>query len=153
MFNIHFVCACKCVIYIYIYKIWNSYFILCINWINILSRIKKEKLTDPEGFVGGQQRNGGVQEFKLKRSESLTSVNSSYFFNKSNNSDKSSMNNGGDNHLKKVPDLEQFYLRLCCNCSDRLEKKYKTLKDKNIKSKFSAYYEVYIDLRLFYGFD
>jgi hypothetical protein len=112
---------------------------------------KKEQLTDPEGFVGGQQRNGGVQEFKLKRSESLTSVNSSYFFNKSNNSDKSSINNG-DNHLKKVPDLEQFYLRLCCNCSDRLEKKYKTLKDKSIKSKFSAYYEVFRFEAFFYGY-
>lgn len=111
-----------------------------------------EQLTDPDTFVkahslltnGGLTNGAASGEFKLRRSDSITSANS-YFFKSTSSSDPSlsgSSSAAKKNASKHNHDLDQIYLRLCLNCSDLLEKKYKRLKDKLIKSKFTDYYNV-----------
>lgn len=105
----------------------------------------KGQLTDPHAFVKANSVYGaaglvnGSAEFKLKRSDSVTSVNSYFFKASSNDSGKK------PNETPSQSDLEQIYLRLCLNCSAVLEKKYKTLKDKLMKSKFTECYNVASD--------
>ena len=84
-------------------------------------------------------------EFKLKRSESITSVNS-YFSYKSGTS--SSSNNNANKLLanlttsQKEVNLDLMYLRLCCDCGKQLEKKYKSFKDKMVQPEFANLYDV-----------
>ena|SRR5579883_690229 len=100
-----------------------------------------EQLTDSEALMraykdsNGMFKNDSIGEFKLKRSDSVTSVNS-YFF-KTGASEQGKNSFPHQNH-----NLAQIYLRLCLNCSAILEKKYRVLKDKLIKSKFTEYYNV-----------
>jgi len=83
-------------------------------------------------------------EFRLRRSESINSVNS-YFFTSSNlNSSaisQSNNNNEQQNKEKKKINLDQTYLRLCMNCSKLLEKKFKSFKEKMIRPAFVTIYD------------
>ena len=111
---------------------------------SILILAYSEQLTDPDTLVRAHASNikgigNGTTEFKLKRSDSMSSVNS-YFF-KSTGSDHS-LSSSPSSKKTVAHDLEHIYLRLCLNCCALLEKKYKVLKDKLIKSNFTDLYNV-----------
>lgn len=102
---------------------------------------KKEQLTDPDSLLKAHTNSTEEIEFKLKRSDSITSVNS-YFF-KSTQESKEKLNTKDKSPLN----TDQTYLRLCFDCGRLLEKKYKSLKDKIIRPEFANLYDVY-----FYNF-
>lgn len=79
-------------------------------------------------------------EFKLKRSDSMTSINS-YFF-------KPTQSNAENSNQKSSTLLNQIHLRLCLNCGLILEKKYNIQKDKIIRPEFANLYDV--NFRLIY---
>ncbi len=102
-----------------------------------------EQLTDPD-LLTKSSENQQQSEFKLRRSESITSLNS-YFFKTNKKSRETKMNNKNNNSedtpLQKF-DTSQIYLRLCINCSSLLEKKFKSCRDKITKPVFVAKYDV-----------
>jgi hypothetical protein len=88
--------------------------------------------------------NDNQTEFKLKRSDSLTDVNSLSFF-KLFDQDNVENENGKNKNAKsnkKVLNLDQVYLRICFDCGRILEKKYKSLKDKIVRPIFDNLYDV-----------
>jgi hypothetical protein len=86
-------------------------------------------------------------EFRLKRADSITSVNS-YFTNDSAKTSRTSfpvsslLSSVGVVNKKAPLNFEQLHLRLCLNCGLALEKKYKSVKDKIIKPKIINLYDV-----------
>lgn len=102
--------------------------------------MKIEQLTDPDSFIKSltNQDSDNNLEFKLRRADSINSVNS-YFF-KQNPSHQTSTNNEQLN--KKKINSDQIYLRLCMNCSGLLEKKFKSFKDRLIRPQFLNIYDV-----------
>ena len=118
----------------------------------------QEQLTDPDAFVKAQtakyssgsseQAKAAPTEFKLKRSDSITSVNS-YFSYKSTTSSSTSESNASklfnsltSNYTSKEVNFDIIYLRLCCDCGKQLEKKYKFFKEKIIQPEFANLYDV-----------
>ena len=100
-------------------------------------------MTDPDSFVKANLKRSGSSEnsfqpteFKLKRSDSITSLNS-YFF-KTASKDKET---AFSSKSKKEPNLDSTYLRLCFDCGSLLEKKYKLLKDKMIRPELANLYD------------
>ncbi len=102
----------------------------------------KEQLTDPDFFIKTFKEQD--TEFKLRRSESINSVNSLFFTSSNLNSalttSSNSTNNEGNKEKKKI-NLDQTYLRLCMNCSKLLEKKFKSFKEKMIRPTIVAIYD------------
>ncbi len=107
------------------------------------------------------QENQEQNEFKLRRADSITSVNSYFFKSNSDSNQQQTDNNdlakksfglsklsfgkmGSYNQAKSNPD--QTYLRLCFDCGLTLEKKYKQLKDKTVRSHFSILYDVILSI-------
>lgn len=119
----------------------------------MLKFIILEQLTDPELFVKTITDNVNSSsdpekqtEFRLRRSESINSVNS-YFFKSPHHNHNHHHHSQTNNHsesqsLKKKLDLNQIFLRLCINCSTIVEKKYKSYREKLVRTQFAALYEV-----------
>ena len=87
---------------------------------------------------------GAKPEFKLRRSDSITSLNSYFSFkpNVANSGEQEPHTLAESTHQIK---LEQIFLRLCMNCSHLLEKKYNSFRDKMVKPTFVSHYEVYFN--------
>ena len=102
----------------------------------------KEQLTDPDFFIKTFKEQD--TEFKLRRSESINSVNSLFFtssnLNSASTTSPNSTYNEGNKEKKKI-NLDQTYLRLCMNCSKLLEKKFKSFKEKMIRPTIVAIYD------------
>ncbi len=119
--------------------------IMCNKCSKFLSFSLARKLTDPDSFVKAMQKqqqhqtssSENLNEFKLRRSESINSVNT-YIF-KSHPTVETNSNNEQIN--KKKPNLDLIYLRLCMNCSDLLAKKFQSIRDKLIRPIFLNIYD------------
>ena len=92
-------------------------------------------VTDPNAFITKSS------EFKLRRSQSITSLNS-YLFKTNKKKSKETLHDGTSTTTTQKFDTSLIYLRLCINCSALLEKKYKSCRDKMTKPVFVAQYDV-----------
>ena len=109
----------------------------------MLTIFNKEQLTDPDSFIKSMAVDGAKPEFKLRRSDSITSLNSYFSF-------KPAVVNSGEQEPPQTlaesshqVKLDQIFLRLCMNCSHLLEKKYNSFRDKMVKPTFVSHYEVF----------
>jgi len=118
---------------------------MCSKCSQFISFQLAKQLTEPDSFLkqSSQQVNPSVDEFKLRRADSLNSL-SSYVpdgqalkssFNKLNLNAKSSKQ-------QQQVNLESVFLRLCQNCGLNLERKYKFLKGKIGNPAFTSLYDV-----------
>ena len=119
---------------------------------------RKEQLTDPDSFIKAQttklvagsneQHKAPPTEFKLKRSDSITSVNSYFFHSSSNSSSSNSLSSALGQSKKQAKgtvkeiNFDLIYLRLCFDCGKLLEKKYKSFKDRMVQPEFANLYDV-----------
>ncbi len=94
----------------------------------------------------------------MRRSDSISSVNSYFFKSTSTSSDNQKLNNTFDFSALKFgisqpnqSNLDQIFLRLCFDCGVSLEKKYKVLKDKIVRSTFSNLYGVIMELFCYFS--
>lgn len=94
-------------------------------------------MTDADLFEKYLSKQAVDHEIKLRRSDSITSLNS-YFF-KSNKKQVE-----GEEQLTKKNNLQmnQVYIRLCFNCSHLVEKKFSLFKDKLTKPLLINHYDV-----------
>ncbi|CAF0796127.1 unnamed protein product [Brachionus calyciflorus] len=111
--------------------------IMCNKCSKFISFTLAKLLTDPDSLLKAHSNKSEQIEFKLKRSDSITSMNS-YFFRQNN-----SLNSSESPSKTTNPNLnfDQMYLRLCFNCGLILEKKYNIQKDKIIKPEFANLYD------------
>ncbi|RNA41431.1 rabenosyn-5-like [Brachionus plicatilis] len=107
--------------------------IMCNKCSKFISFKHAKLLTDPDIFIKAQNKPEEI-EFKLKRSDSITSINS-YFF-------KSTQSAGDGPNQKSISSFDQMHLRLCLNCGLILEKKYNIQKDKIIRPEFASLYDI-----------
>lgn len=110
--------------------------IMCNQCSKFISLNQAKQLTDPDLFEEYLSNQTVDHEIKLRRSDSITSLNS-YFFK--SNIKKSE----GDQHLSKKNNLQinQIYIRLCFNCSHLVEKKFSSFKDKLSKPLLINHYD------------
>lgn len=102
--------------------------------LNLNFLINLEQLTNIDSAIVQSNRNLSKTEFKIKRADSMTSVNS-YFGG--NSSESGSVEKSG-----KIPKKDQMFLRLCGDCGRILEKKFKSFKDNASNNKFTSKYDV-----------
>lgn len=109
--------------------------IMCNQCSQFISLISAKNLTDGS-FNKYDVAGEPSQEFKLRRSNSITSLNSYFFHNKQVTVTKSTDISGLTKNQKSL-----IFLRLCPNCSFLCEKVYRSSKDKQTKSTFVDYYD------------
>ena len=121
---------------------------MCSKCSQFISFQLAKQLTEPDSFLkqsSQQVDSSSVDEFKLRRADSLNSL-SSYVpdgqalkssFNKLNLNAKSNKQ-----QQQQQVNLESVFLRLCQNCGLNLERKYKFLKGKIGNPAFTSLYDV-----------
>lgn len=118
--------------------------IMCNQCSQFISYTSAKELTDPESFndisMNDPESTNQPAELKLRRSDSITSLNS-YFFKSTKTHNDHTTRKSMDPKLTSKIQLSQVFIRLCFDCSNLLKKKYKSSRDKMVKPSFVSHYD------------
>lgn len=118
--------------------------VMCSKCSQFISFQLAKQLTEPDSFLkqSSQQADPSVDEFKLRRADSLNSLSSYVPDGQALKSSFNKLNLNGKPNKQQQANLESVFLRLCHNCGLSLERKYKFLKNKIGNPTFTSLYDV-----------